>query len=214
MTDLKTIIKTNAIEDCPVTLGDLELAQKIYGPDIASLKGKTTRRKPKQAHMEDEVAIPQELIDAQGRVDLSIDTMFVNGMAFMTSVSHRIMYRTVEYVPRRTMDGYKLKLNNIKRIYDKAGFTLAAISADNEFAPLQSFVNDELHATLNIASANEHVIKERCRAIYNTLPFANMPKVMVNIWSPTCSQISTVFQMFTVQGRSYTIGSLNMNGTV
>ena len=78
------------------------------------------------------------------------------------------------------MDGYKLKLNNIKRIYDKAGFTLAAISADNEFAPLQSFVNDELHATLNIASANEHVpraersirvIKERCRAIYNTLPF-------------------------------------------
>ena len=59
VTDLKTIIKTNAIEDCPVTLGDLELAQKIYGPDIASLKGKTTRRKPKQAHVEDEVAIPQ-----------------------------------------------------------------------------------------------------------------------------------------------------------
>jgi len=39
--DLKHIIKMNAIKDCPVTVDDIILAEKIFGPDVASLKGKT-----------------------------------------------------------------------------------------------------------------------------------------------------------------------------
>ena len=39
--DLKGIIKMNAIKDCPVTVDDIILAEKIFGPDVASLKGKT-----------------------------------------------------------------------------------------------------------------------------------------------------------------------------
>ena len=38
---LKHIIKINAIKDCPVTVDDIILAEKIFGPDVASLKGKT-----------------------------------------------------------------------------------------------------------------------------------------------------------------------------
>ena len=106
----------------------------------------------------------------------------------MTSISHRLMYRTVEYVPARTMEVYKKKLQNIVRIYKRAEFNIRTIRADNEFVTLQSHVNDEHHATLNIASANEHVphvewsirgIKKRARAIYNTLPFVRIPKIMV-----------------------------------
>jgi hypothetical protein len=36
----------NAIKNNPVTTKDIEIAEKIFGPDISSLKGKTTRQKP------------------------------------------------------------------------------------------------------------------------------------------------------------------------
>ena len=41
--DLKTIIKTNVIWDNPVTKSDLELMEHLYGPDIPTIKGKTTK---------------------------------------------------------------------------------------------------------------------------------------------------------------------------
>ena len=44
--DLKTAIATNAIANLKVTTRDVDLAEKIFGPDLGTLKGKTTRRKP------------------------------------------------------------------------------------------------------------------------------------------------------------------------
>ena len=41
--DLKNILKMNSIANCPITLDDIDIAEEIYGPDVASLKGKTTR---------------------------------------------------------------------------------------------------------------------------------------------------------------------------
>jgi hypothetical protein len=47
----------NMIKNNPVTTADVELAEKIFGPDIATLKGKTTRRKPVPV-VEDYIDIP------------------------------------------------------------------------------------------------------------------------------------------------------------
>jgi hypothetical protein len=41
----KTLIKMNAIRNCPVTTDDVNIAKKIFGADMSSLKGKATRRK-------------------------------------------------------------------------------------------------------------------------------------------------------------------------
>ena len=40
--DLKTIIKMNAIWDNPVTESDIKLMEHLYGPNIPTVKGKTT----------------------------------------------------------------------------------------------------------------------------------------------------------------------------
>ena len=40
------LLKRNVIANCPVTPADVEAAEHIFGPDIGSLKGKTTRRNP------------------------------------------------------------------------------------------------------------------------------------------------------------------------
>ena len=44
--DFKAIIRMNTIGDNPVTTKDIDLAEKIFGPDIGRLKGKSTRQKP------------------------------------------------------------------------------------------------------------------------------------------------------------------------
>ena len=41
--DFKEMIKNNLILNCPVTLDDIERASKMYGANIAALKGKTVR---------------------------------------------------------------------------------------------------------------------------------------------------------------------------
>ena len=45
MKDFKWVIQSNQIKDCPVTVDDIVTAHKIWGKDIAALKGKTTRSK-------------------------------------------------------------------------------------------------------------------------------------------------------------------------
>jgi len=46
MKDYKWVIQSNQIKDCPVTVDDVVTAHKIWGKDIAALKGKTTRSTP------------------------------------------------------------------------------------------------------------------------------------------------------------------------
>ena len=76
--DFKAIIRMNAITNNPVTTEDIEIAEKIFGPDIGTLKGKTTRRAPAPV-VDDYIEIPDELIAAQRNVTLCADGMKVNG---------------------------------------------------------------------------------------------------------------------------------------
>ena len=41
--DLKTIIKTNAIQDNPIIESNIEHREHLYGPNIPTITGKTTR---------------------------------------------------------------------------------------------------------------------------------------------------------------------------
>src|SRR5210317_2332452 len=43
--NFKHILRQNIIKNCPVTMEDVNIAEQIYGPDIATMKGKTTRKK-------------------------------------------------------------------------------------------------------------------------------------------------------------------------
>ena len=93
ITDFKAIIRMNAIGNNPVTTKDIELAERIFGPDIGQLKGKSTRRTPIPV-VKDEIEIPCELIRSQQDVTLCIDAMCVNGLWFLTTISHNIYFCT------------------------------------------------------------------------------------------------------------------------
>ena len=84
--DFKAIIRMNTINNNPVTTDDIKIAEKTFGPDIGTLKGKTTRLKPLPV-MNDYIEIPKELIRAQRKVTLCMDGMKVNGQSFLTTIS-------------------------------------------------------------------------------------------------------------------------------
>ena len=78
---LKTIIETNVIQDNPITESDIKLMECLYGPDIPTIKGKTTRQHPHKL-VSNVVSIPHKLHDTQHDVCLYIDIMYVYGMPF------------------------------------------------------------------------------------------------------------------------------------
>ena len=46
--DLKAMVASNQIANVPISVEDIDQAQKIYGPSVTTLQGKTTRHLPKE----------------------------------------------------------------------------------------------------------------------------------------------------------------------
>jgi hypothetical protein len=188
--DLKNILRLNMIADCPVKIPDVVLAEKIYGADLASLKGKTTRSKPAST-TQDYVEVPAELLSAQQGIDLCIDMMNVNGLLFLTTVSKRLQYRTAAHVPSKQATEYSKRLMEVIKVYNRADFEVSTVYADNEFRPVIERIQQDFPSmSANFASAKEHVpeaernnrtIKERVRSCYHALPYRTLTKKMVMI---------------------------------
>ena len=187
--DFKAMLRMNTITNNPVTTEDIIVAEKIFGPDIGALKGKTTRRKPAPV-VNDYVEIPKELIAAQHEVTLNMDGMKVNGLSFLKTVSQNLQYRTAQYVKHQTAAVYREGLGQTFRIYNAGGFRITSIRCDNEFRPLIEPLADEFNVGMNFANAQEHVpeaernnrvIKERVRATYHRLPYRHLTRTLVKI---------------------------------
>jgi hypothetical protein len=89
----QTLIKMNAIKNCPVTTEDVNKAEMIFGADILSLKGKLTCCKSTPV-VEDVIEIPEELIMQNCKIDLCIVIMYVNECGFMTTIDRTIQCRS------------------------------------------------------------------------------------------------------------------------
>ena len=194
--DFKMIVTTNAVKNLPITLDDIKTAEMIFGKDIEALKGESLRKKPLPV-VSDYIEIPKELINIHHEVTLCIDIMHVNGLAFLTTVSRKIMYRTTEFLPNQSVQAYRSVLDTVFRIYNKAGFKITTIHCDNEFQPIMKSMEDVYGIRMNYASPQEHVpeversirvIKERYRASFHRLPFMKIPKVMIKILTMECTK--------------------------
>jgi len=151
LADLKKIIQMNAIQDNPVTLKQVKLAEKIFGPDVGALKGKTVRKKPAPV-APDYIQIPRELTMNHHEVTLCMDGMNVNGLWFLTTVSRKIMYRTVEQITHQTLECYIQALDNVIRIYNAAGFQITHLLCDNQFAPIRAQLEDQYRFRVNLSN--------------------------------------------------------------
>jgi len=181
--DFKGMVSRNMIKNCPVTTTDITNAHTIFGPDLPSIRGKTVRRTPAPV-VADYVAVPRALVEQNKVVTLAADVIFVDGTAFLITVSRRIKFITAEHVQVRTATSLSKHLTCVLQVYGRAGFKVRTILMDGEFEKVRNLMPC---VECNMTAAKEHVseaertirtIKERTRGLLATLSFQHLPRRM------------------------------------
>ena len=90
--NFKKLIQMNAIRNCTVTVQDIENAERIFGKDIGTLKGKTTRPKLPRVRF-DNIKIPSEMIMKNKELVWNMDILYINGLPMLTGIDSRIKFR-------------------------------------------------------------------------------------------------------------------------
>jgi hypothetical protein len=177
------LVSSNLIPNCPIAHGNISNARNIFGPDLASIRGKTVQRTPAPV-VADYVAILWQLVDANKAVTLVADVFFVDGIAFLITVSRRIKFMTTEHLPVRTATSLSKHLQQVLLVYGRAGFRVRSILMDGEFEKVKGLMPT---VECNTTAAKEHVskaersirtVKERTQGILTMLPFTHILRRM------------------------------------
>jgi hypothetical protein len=170
-----------------VTVQDIDVARKIWGKNIAAMKGKTTRSNSIPV-ARDYIKVPTELMKLHKEVFLTTYIFFVNKIPFFLTLSLKICFTAVNNLADRLVPQIFKTFKEMYHYYLQRGFHIKTVHADGEFAPFKPLIESMPGGPMvNLASANEHVpeierimrvVKERCRAIRHSLPFERIPKLM------------------------------------
>jgi hypothetical protein len=180
------IVKNNLLRNCPITTRDIQIAEEIFGPDVGILKGKTVRRSAERVAT-GTVDIPLSIMTHYRDIVLGGDIMFVNKLPFFMTISRNIKFGTAELLANQTNKTILSAVRQVKALYMKRGFRLNHMLMDGQFESIRGDLS-LMQIELNCVSADEHVpeierhirtVKERCRCVYNTLPFKKLPNRIV-----------------------------------
>jgi hypothetical protein len=112
------ILQNNLIRNCPVTPEDAKRALLIYGPDIATLKGKTVKRQNRGIPNYQAVQIPDPIIDKYRDLRLFIDIFWVHGSPYFHTISQWIKFRTVAPINNRTKRTLLMETQAVINMYE------------------------------------------------------------------------------------------------
>jgi hypothetical protein len=178
--DFQGLVSSNLIPNCPIVRANISNARKSFGPDLASIRGKTVQRTPAPV-VADYVAIPWQLVDANKAAMLAADVFFVDGIAFLITVSRRVKYVATKHLPIRMATSLSKHLQRVLLVYRRAGFRVRSILMDGEFEKVKGLMPT---VECNTTAAKEHIseaehsirtVKERTRGIVAMLPFTHIP---------------------------------------
>ena len=132
--DLIRILKTSSLPNCPITPRDVHITNELFGPDVRSLKRKTTRQAPPIV----DSPVPVDLttiLKHYGEVTLCIDLMYVNKVPLLVTLLQNIKFGTMEAVADRKEATILKCIKGVVTLYRKAGFKVTTALMDGEFIP-------------------------------------------------------------------------------
>ena len=175
--DEAAMLNAGSILNCPVTAADVYRATRIDGPDVASLKGKTTSKPSKIVKIE---YLPRPVPATQ---TLHVDIMFVEGEPYLISVSTPLLLTMVNHLGgKKTTSVLRAALLKQIAAYRAEAFEVKHVLTDGEGGV--HAMTTELNTMgikVNPAGPGEHVpvienkikqVKSRVRAHVNSLPYA------------------------------------------
>ena len=135
------------------------------------------------------VLIPHELHDTQCDVCLYIDTMYVHGMPFLTTISKNIKYHTAMWVADCTAPTITSLVESILKLYQWASFQVMEVCANCKFKSVLHILQDGGWSFMtNLANAQEHVpeakcnnciLKEHIHTTYHWIPYKRLPRTVI-----------------------------------
>jgi len=180
--ELEGMVREDIIANCLATV-QVHKANRIFGPDLANLRGKMTRKKTEHSRV-DYIKIPRDFVNMHKYVTLVADVVFVNGLPFLVILSRGISLVTIEYLPSQTAKRLALTLERMMKVYTRGSSVVQTMMMDMEFEKLADLLPNVI---INTTAAQEHygeierkirMIKERARGMVNTLPYPQLPRLM------------------------------------
>jgi len=176
-------VESNMLPSCPITKANIICAEEILGPNLGSLKRKTTRTILSKVT----ISTYNELPKKHGDVTLAMDIMYINEIPFVMTTSWAIHFGTAELIKNKKISTIMIAIKQVIEAYKARGLQVRHILADGKFEHAQKHT-EQMGIMLNITSHDEHVpeikrfirmVKERVWAIVNTLPFEQYPNRLI-----------------------------------
>ena len=170
----------------PVTRRDVLNAETIFGPSVASMKGRTVRHKP-DAVLTLSFTIPPEVLSRHQQATLVSDIFSVDRSSFLMTKSRSIKFTTVQPTTKQDINSLFDLLTQVFSVYTNGGFRVRHLFADNQFEPLRQRLR-VVGVHLNTPAASEHVpdaereirtLKEHVRGVIGNTPYVRFPPKMV-----------------------------------
>ena len=159
--NFEVLLRQNIMQNCPITVEDIIIAEDIFGPDTSSPKGKSMRSKPKPVR-KDLIKIPTELIMKHKNLELCTDTMFVNECGMSTGIDRSIKFRSLVPIDTKQHEECCSALDVISRHHDSTGFRTSATHCDRKYEGMMDKIKDELDIDVNFTNADDHAPEAEC----------------------------------------------------
>jgi hypothetical protein len=179
------VIKNGTIANVPFTLKDVTNAEKIYGPLVPAIKGKSVAR---QINLHDAAPI-DKLQDKH--ISLDIDIFYCVQFPFLLSLSDPIKLCVVDLLTKgdKSFSNLSKVVSDHLSLYRSEGYYVNSVSTDNEPAmmALRHVIQGAgaRHVTggvksNNLAKIDRHIrlIKDRVRSILHSLPYS-LPRKLI-----------------------------------
>jgi hypothetical protein len=102
----------------------------------------------------DYVAVPLQLVEASKAVTLASEVFFMDGMAFLVTISRRIKFVMAEHVPVRRATSLSKHLSRVLLMYVRAGFRIRCNLMDGENEKIKGLMPT---VECNMTAAKEHM---------------------------------------------------------
>ena len=193
---MKEALRAGLFKNCEITEQAIDHAKAIYGKDISTLKGKSTRITPKKVE-DDWIDIPRELTLYNHTVEICVDHMFVNNTIFLTCIDTTVQFRQCKAVPNTAKDTMFAGIDSFLRVYNKGGFKVSIIHCDNEFILITDDMMDDMDVVVEPtppgghephSERNNRTIKEQMRVTHARMPFSLIPRIMTEQLGETVTE--------------------------